>query len=176
MWKCSKCSEKVEDGFDVCWNCGTSASGIEDPSFRRVDETETTAPGLPEDEEALTARPAAAAGVEPDRQQSLIVTTTSSIEGRCINRYCGVVTGETILGENTFKEFFAGVSDILEGRSFSYKNELRRARDCALAELEQAALELGANAIVGVDLDYQAFGNDGRLLMVSMSGTAVILE
>ena len=106
----------------------------------------------------------------------MIVTTTPSVEGRRIKQYLGVVTGEAILGANLFKDFFAGIRDIVGGRSASYERELRKARDIALAEVQQAAEDLGANALVGVDLDYETVGGQGSMLMVNVSGTAVVLE
>jgi uncharacterized protein YbjQ (UPF0145 family) len=106
----------------------------------------------------------------------MIVTTTPSVEGKRIKQYLGVVTGEAILGANVFKDIFAGIRDIIGGRSASYERELRKARDIALAEIEQAAKDLGANALVGVDLDYETVGGQGSMLMVSASGTAVVLE
>jgi uncharacterized protein YbjQ (UPF0145 family) len=106
----------------------------------------------------------------------MIVTTTPSVEGKRIKQYLGVVTGEAILGANVFKDIFAGIRDIIGGRSASYERELRKARDIALSEIEQAAKDLGANALVGVDLDYETVGGQGSMLMVSASGTAVVLE
>ncbi len=106
----------------------------------------------------------------------IIVTTTPSVEGRRIVRYAGLVTGEAILGANIFKDLFAGIRDIVGGRSATYENELRSAREIAVAELTQAALELGANAVVGVDIDYETVGGSGSMLMVSVSGTAVVVE
>ncbi len=103
----------------------------------------------------------------------MLVTTTPTIEGRTIQQYLGVVTGEAILGANLIKDFFAGIRDIIGGRSAAYEAELRRAREIAFAEMEQAAAELGANAVVGVDLDYETVGGQGSMLMVSVSGTAV---
>jgi uncharacterized protein YbjQ (UPF0145 family) len=103
----------------------------------------------------------------------MTITTTPSIEGRTIQQYLGVVTGEAILGANIFRDFFAGIRDIVGGRSAAYEKELRRAREIALAELEQAAAQLGANAVVGVDIDYETVGAQGSMLMVSVSGTAV---
>jgi uncharacterized protein YbjQ (UPF0145 family) len=106
----------------------------------------------------------------------MILTTTPSIEGRRVVRYAGVVTGEAILGANIFKDLFAGIRDIVGGRSAAYEEELRRARTLALTEVRQAASELGANAVVGIDLDYETVGANGSMLMVSVSGTAVVLE
>ncbi|NIF82455.1 heavy metal-binding domain-containing protein [Comamonas sp. Tr-654] len=106
----------------------------------------------------------------------MIVTTTPSIEGKRITRYCGVVAGEAILGANVFKDFFAGIRDIVGGRSGTYERELQRAREIALKELEQRATEAGANAVVGVDLDFEVLGQGNGMLMVSASGTAVVVE
>ena len=104
----------------------------------------------------------------------MIQTTTPSVDGRTISDYLGVVTGEAILGANIFKDLFAGVRDIVGGRSGAYEEELRRARQIALAEMEAEASTRGADAIVGIDLDYETVGN-GSMLMVSASGTAVRL-
>ncbi|MDL5034911.1 heavy metal-binding domain-containing protein [Comamonas resistens] len=106
----------------------------------------------------------------------MIVTTTPSIEGKRIIRYCGVVAGEAILGANVVKDFFAGIRDIVGGRSGTYEKELQRAREIALRELEQRASEAGANAVVGVDLDFEVLGQGNGMLMVSASGTAVVVE
>ena len=104
------------------------------------------------------------------------MTTTPSIEGRTIKKYCGVVAGEAILGANLFKDLFAGIRDIVGGRSAAYEKELQRARDIAMQELQQRAHELGANAVVGIDLDYEVMGPNNGMLMVSASGTAVVVE
>ena len=104
------------------------------------------------------------------------ITTTPSLEGRRIVRYLGVVAGEAIMGANVFKDLFAGVRDIVGGRSGTYERELQRAREIALDELEQRARALGANAVVGVDLDYEVLGQNNSMLMVSASGTAVVTE
>ena len=106
----------------------------------------------------------------------MIITTTQSVEGARITRYLGVITGEAILGANIFKDIFASVRDIVGGRSASYERELGKAREIALAELEDWAEELGANAVVGVDLDYESFGKTSGMMMVSATGTAVIIE
>ena len=106
----------------------------------------------------------------------MLVTTTPTIEGKRITKYVGIVTGEAILGANVFKDVFAGIRDIVGGRSATYEKELQRARDIALGELQERAQQLGANAIVGVDLDYEVLGQNNGMLMVSASGTAVVLE
>lgn len=106
----------------------------------------------------------------------MLVTTTSSIEGRRITKYCGVVAGEAILGANLFKDLFAGIRDLVGGRSATYERELQQARDIAMQELQERAQELGANAVVGIDLDYEVLGQGNGMLMVSASGTAVVVE
>ena len=105
----------------------------------------------------------------------MIVTTTPNVEGRSIRQYHGVVTGEAILGANLFRDLFAGIRDIVGGRTASYERVLRDARETALAEMKEAAAALGANAVVGVDIDYETVGGQGSMLMVSASGTAVTL-
>ena len=105
----------------------------------------------------------------------MIVTTTPSVEGRKIVTYVGVVTGEAILGANIFKDIFAGIRDIVGGRSAAWEGELRRAREIALSELTEQARALGADAVVGVDLDYESMGANGGMMMVSATGTAVKL-
>jgi uncharacterized protein YbjQ (UPF0145 family) len=105
----------------------------------------------------------------------MILTTTPQIDGRPITKYLGIVNGEAILGANLFKDLFAGIRDIVGGRSAAYEQELQKARRVALVELERAASDLGADAVVGVDLDYEVIGASGSMLMVSASGTAVTL-
>jgi uncharacterized protein YbjQ (UPF0145 family) len=107
---------------------------------------------------------------------AVIVTTTPTVEGRRITGYQGVVTGEAIMGANIFKDLFAGIRDIVGGRSATYERELRRARDLAIEEMTAAAEEKGANAVVGVDLDYETVGTNGSMLMVTVSGTAVVVS
>lgn len=106
----------------------------------------------------------------------MIQSTTPTIEGKSIREYHGVVTGEAILGANVFKDIFASVRDIVGGRSASYERELQKAREIAFKELESAAAALGANAIVGIDIDYETVGSKGGMLMVSVTGTAVTLR
>jgi uncharacterized protein YbjQ (UPF0145 family) len=105
----------------------------------------------------------------------VIVTTTTSIENRPVKDYLGIVTGEAILGANLFKDIFAGVRDLVGGRSGAYEKELRKAREIALGEMQQAAAELGATAVIGVDIDYETIEAGGSMLMVTASGTAVRL-
>ena len=103
----------------------------------------------------------------------MILTTTNTLETNQIKDYLGIVTGETIIGANIFKDFFAGIRDIVGGRSGSYEKVLREAKDTALKEMEQQAQRLGAKAVVGIDLDYETVGPNGGMLMVTASGTAV---
>lgn len=105
----------------------------------------------------------------------MIVTTTNSVEGRRIVEYHGLVTGEAILGANVFRDMFASIRDIVGGRSGAYERVLRDARDAAIREMTAEAKALGADAVVGVDLDYEVLGKDSGMLMVSASGTAVRL-
>ncbi len=113
-----------------------------------------------------------AGGSEPG-SGPMIITTTPTVEGRPVRDYFGIVTGEAIIGANLFRDLFANIRDIVGGRAGSYEKVLREARDDALEELEAQARALGANAVVGVDLDYEVIGDTGSMLMVSASGTAV---
>jgi uncharacterized protein YbjQ (UPF0145 family) len=108
--------------------------------------------------------------------QNLILTTTPSIEGKKITQYCGLVSGEAIIGANLFRDIFAGIRDIVGGRSGSYEEVLREAKNNAITEMEENARRLGANAVVGIDLDYETVGTNGSMLMVTASGTAVLTE
>ncbi|GGN44091.1 hypothetical protein GCM10011349_08840 [Novosphingobium indicum] len=105
----------------------------------------------------------------------MIVTTTPAVEGRPVREYLGIVTGEVIVGANLFRDLFASITDIVGGRSGKYEQVLQRARKEAIAEMEDEAIKLGANAVVGIDLDYEVLGQGGSMLMVSCSGTAVVL-
>ncbi|MGO4551137.1 YbjQ family protein [Lysobacter sp. 2RAF19] len=111
-------------------------------------------------------------------QTPVLVTTTNTVEGRRIVEYHGLVGGDAILGANMFRDFFAGIRDILGGRSGSYEKVLRKAKTEAVNDMIEQARELGANAVVGVDLDYETIQiqDGGSMLMVSASGTAVVLE
>jgi len=106
----------------------------------------------------------------------MLFSTTPAIEGHNISDYKGVVVGEAILGTNIFRDLFAGIRDIVGGRSGAYEKELAKAREIAFTELEQRASELGANAVIGIDIDYEVVGKDGSMMMVSASGTAVTLD
>lgn len=108
----------------------------------------------------------------------LLLSTTPTLEGRRIVQYLGLVGGEAILGANIFKDFFAGIRDIVGGRSAAYEQELRQAKQIAVQEMMEQAMQLGANAIVGIDLDYETLAQQsgGGMLMVSANGTAVLIE
>lgn len=103
----------------------------------------------------------------------MLITTTNSVEGKKVETYHGVVIGEAIMGANVFKDLFASIRDIVGGRSGAYEAELTKARKIAFDELQREAMMLGANAIIGVDIDYEVVGQNGSMLMVSISGTAV---
>jgi uncharacterized protein YbjQ (UPF0145 family) len=109
---------------------------------------------------------------------AMLVLSTPTIEGKKIVKYLGIVSGEAILGANIFKDIFAGIRDIVGGRSAAYEKELRRAKEIALGEMQEEAKSFGCNAVIGVDLDYETIGigQKGRMLMVSASGTAVVYE
>jgi uncharacterized protein YbjQ (UPF0145 family) len=106
----------------------------------------------------------------------MLTTTTSSLQGHEIAEYKGIVTGEAILGANIFRDLFAGIRDIVGGRSGSYEKVLRGAREQALADMEAEAAAIGANAVIGVDLDYETVGTNGSMLMVTATGTAVVVR
>ncbi|MEJ5242540.1 MAG: heavy metal-binding domain-containing protein [Desulfomicrobiaceae bacterium] len=106
----------------------------------------------------------------------MILTTTPTVEGSTITTYHGIVTGEAILGANIFRDLFASIRDIVGGRAASYEKELDKARRIALEELREKARQLGANAVVGIDIDYETVGAKGSMLMVSVSGTAVTIQ
>ncbi len=105
----------------------------------------------------------------------MLVSTTAVLQDKRVTRYLGVVSGEAILGANIVRDFLAGIRDVVGGRSAAYEQELRKAKDLALGEMEEQAANLGANAVIGVDLDYETLGN-GTMLMVSASGTAVVVD
>ena len=105
----------------------------------------------------------------------MILTTTPTLEGQPIKQYLGIVTGETIIGANAIKDFMAGLTDFFGGRSTTYEKVLIEAKESALAELQQRAAQKGANAIVGIDLDYETVGANGGMLMITVSGTTVVI-
>lgn len=106
----------------------------------------------------------------------MILSTTNNIEGKKVVKYLGPVSGDAILGANIFRDFFASIRDIVGGRSAAYEKELRKAKDIALQEMREQAKNLGANAIVGIDIDYETIGTNSSMLMVSANGTAVVTE
>jgi uncharacterized protein YbjQ (UPF0145 family) len=106
----------------------------------------------------------------------MLVSTTTTLQDRSVKQYLGLVSGEAILGANIFRDLLAGIRDIVGGRSGAYETELRRAKDIAVQEMVEQATALGANGVIGVDLDYETIGQGGSMLMVSASGTAVVWE
>jgi uncharacterized protein YbjQ (UPF0145 family) len=106
----------------------------------------------------------------------MLISTTSVLEGRPIRQYLGLVSGEAILGANIFRDLFANIRDIVGGRSAAYEQELRKAKEIAIEEMTAQAATMGANAVIGVDLDYESLGQTGGMLMVSATGTAVVCD
>lgn len=151
-WKCPKCSEIHETQFDSCWKCGTS-SGV------------TASEPVSGFENYFTSDAA---------EISMICATTPNLPGRTIAYTMGIVCGEAIMGANVFRDIAASITDVLGGRSGAYEKNLKQGRAIALQDMMTEARELGADAIVGVDIDYETVGNS--MLMVSVSGTAVKLE
>ena len=145
MWKCEKCGETIEDSFDSCWKCANGGVEV-----------------VPDDE----TNGRAVSGVA--------LATTPTLPGARLVRSLGVVCGETILGANVVSDMIAGITDIVGGRSGTYESKLRKARTIALNEMAQEAQGRGANAVVGVDVDYETLR--GSMLIVCASGTAVVAE
>nr|WP_320037440.1 heavy metal-binding domain-containing protein [uncultured Bacteroides sp.] len=106
----------------------------------------------------------------------MLLSTTNNIEGKTITTYYGIVSGETIIGANIFKDIFAGIRDIIGGRSNSYERVLREAKETALKEMTEQAMRMGANAVIGIDIDYETVGSNGSMLMVTACGTAVFYQ
>ncbi len=106
----------------------------------------------------------------------MLVTTTNTVEGRTVAEYRGIVAGEAVMGANIFRDLFASIRDIVGGRSGSYEKELNNARSIAIEEMSQEAAALGANAVIGVDIDYETVGDKSSMLMVTAAGTAVVLR
>jgi uncharacterized protein YbjQ (UPF0145 family) len=105
---------------------------------------------------------------------AMLMSTTSVVDGRPVSRYLGVVTGEAIIGANIFRDMFAAVRDIVGGRSATYEKALNEAREVAMGEMQKRAEALGANAVIGIDVDYEVLGQNNGMLMVAVSGTAVV--
>ncbi|WKN44093.1 heavy metal-binding domain-containing protein [Tunicatimonas pelagia] len=106
----------------------------------------------------------------------MLVTTTSTLQDKTVTEHLGLVSGEAIIGANVFRDFFAGIRDIVGGRSGSYERALRNAKEIALREMQEEAQKLGANAVIGVDLDYETVGKESSMLMVTASGTAITYQ
>ena len=109
------------------------------------------------------------------KQNTMLLTTTNTVEGHRIDQYYGIVSGESIIGANVFRDFLAGIRDFVGGRSQAYDEVLREAKESAMREMEERAMQMGANAVVGIDLDYEDIGKNGSMLMVTCSGTAVVI-
>lgn len=152
-WKCGKCGEEVEAEFEVCWNCGTSKEGVEDPDFRREEPT-----------------PPRRLGPIP---AGMILATTQLLEGRPVAEYLGVVAGQAVVAGNVFGDILAGVTDMVGGRAGTHESQLMEARESALREMARAAAEKGADAVLGIDFGYASVR--GTMLLVACSGTAVRL-
>ena len=144
MWTCPTCGERIEDQFDSCWKCANAGREI-----LPLDSGDVMAIDMP-------------------------LSTTPGIPGRECATTCGVVCGEAIMGANIFRDFLAGITDIIGGRSGAYEGKLREARLTALSEMAAEAKALGAEAVVGIDIDYETIGQS--MLMVTVSGTAVTLK
>jgi uncharacterized protein YbjQ (UPF0145 family) len=151
-WTCQSCREIHEEQFDSCWKCGTVRSN---------------APLLSAISEEIDDRP-------PPSAEDIPCSTTPTIPGREIIDIKGIVCGEAIMGANILRDFVAGLSDIVGGRVGVYETKLREGRKIALQEMKQEALDLGANAVIGVDIDYETVGD--TMMMISISGTAVVLQ
>jgi uncharacterized protein YbjQ (UPF0145 family) len=111
-----------------------------------------------------------------DYSEEMLVSTTSVLEGKRIIRYLGIVSGEAILGANIFRDFMAGIRDVIGGRSAAYEESLREAKNIAMNEMVNEARQRGANAVIGIDLDYENIGQNGGMMMVTAAGTAVLIE
>jgi uncharacterized protein YbjQ (UPF0145 family) len=150
-WTCSSCSEEIEKDFDSCWSCGTGKDGSEPPA-NWVKEHPHSYPPMPD----------------------IACSTTPQIPGRTVDVSKGLVCGEAIMGANILRDLVAGITDIVGGRSGAYEGKLREGRAIAIREMMQEAENLGAHAVVGVDIDYETVAE--TMLMVSASGTAVLLK
>ena len=150
QWKCSICDSSVEAGKEECPTCGHQSDlSREDIELFRAQYQKKT------------------------QESGIIFSTTPQLEGHAIEEYLGVVVGEAVLGANIVRDLFAGIRDIVGGRSNAYETELKKARSIAFTDLGKEAYLIGANAVVGIDLDYEVMGAGGSIMMVSVSGTAV---
>jgi len=173
MWTCVKCSEKHEDTFDDCWNCGTSRDGTENPAFRRADDVGSVEAGgvaLAFDQGAdVTALPTDG---DTGILREMALSTTPIIPGCRLERTLGIVCGETVITPNVLDDMIASLVDVVGGRLHGFEERLESARQTALVRLAERAKALGATAVVGIKLDHE--GLRGRSLMVCASGTAVV--
>lgn len=153
-WSCQICDSTVDSGNDVCTTCGNKSSlSTEDIELLRAQYK-----------------------IDKCRRQGITLSTTPNLEGFEITEYLGLVVGEAVLGANVIKDIFAGIRDFIGGRSGSYESELKKARSMAFADISEEAARMGANAVVGIDLDYEVMGTGGSIMMVSVSGTAVLAK
>jgi uncharacterized protein YbjQ (UPF0145 family) len=166
MNSCPQCGTAMDPGETTCPACGRDRGlAYDDGAPTR---TRTEGPAADPEAQAMLAAVRQAAAADP-----ILVTTTPGVEGRRIVRYLGIVTGEAIMGANVFKDMFASLDDLVGGRVPGYEQELTRGRELALRQVRDRAARLGANAVVGVHLDYEALGQS--MLMVAASGTAVLI-
>jgi uncharacterized protein YbjQ (UPF0145 family) len=153
MWQCGKCHETIGDSLDVCWNCGTSREGKEDPDFdrqkERVEDTDKIPPGM-------------------------VLVTTPSLESHQVKKYLGVVCGEAIVGATIFGKVFLDITNAVGGRESTHESVLAGARQIAMAQMAQRAKELGGNAVLSIDIDYETIHTS--MLMVTCTGTAAEIE
>ena len=171
MWNCLKCHERLEDSFDVCWNCGTAKDGTEDPSFRRGDGEPASQSPEPREEEAITANPRTSS--PPPRSRRLIVTTGNEIAGHVIAKYLGVIRGIVVRSPGIVQGFLGGLQQIVGGNIETYAEVCEAARQEAYQRMVQHAIETGADAVIGMRYDATEFAQG--VTEVLAYGTAVKL-
>lgn len=154
MWLCNYCHEELEEEFEMCWKCGTTRNEERPTSFMQQE------PDLITDYE--------------EKISNMILTTSSDLKTHTIKKYLGVVCGEAILGANAISDLVAGISDIVGGRSHTYESYLKKGRKIAIKDASLQAAEMKANAIIAISFDYETIR--GSMLMVTCSGTAVLVE
>lgn len=158
MWCCPECREQVEDSFEVCWNCGTSITGVRDPGF------------IPESTEARGLDDSQSDQSELSRL-NIILTTTSQLDGRRVTAYLGIVSGDYVLGTNVLSSLLLDAADLLGAVAPVYESAMSQARQAAMVCMSRKAQDLGADAVLSVKFDYEALHRD--TLMVTCTGTAV---
>lgn len=155
MWCCPKCREQVEDNFEVCWNCGTSITGVRDPGF--IPE-ENDRNGSDDSQSELS-------------RLNVVLTTTQLLDGRRVTAYLGIVSGDCVLGTHVLSSLLLDAADLVGGVAPVYESAMSRARQAAMVGMARKARDLGANAVLSVKFDYEALHRD--TLMVTCTGTAV---